>query len=111
MESEPILITGYAKLPQGVAVSEMYPAIALGLVVDPETGEILDVDCSLATQIARDFVKQLMLHRNLKDLEDIEELFNARYFGAARKSIILALRTCSEKFRSIHVGTPDDFIE
>ena len=111
MDNEPILITGYAKLPQGIAASELYPAIALGLVVDPKTGEILDVDCSLATHSARDFVKQLILHRDLKELEEIEELFNSRYFGAARKSLILALRTCSEKFRSIDTGNTDDYIE
>lgn len=101
-----ILITGYAPLPQGMAASELYTTIALGLVVDRETGEILDVDCSLVTKIARDFVRQLVLHKNLNDLEAIEEAFNTRYFGSARKSLILAARTCSEKFRRI--GSQED---
>lgn len=109
MESQTILITGYAKLPQGIAATEIYPAIALGLVVDRETGEVLDVDCSLVTQIARDFVKDLILHRNLKESEEIEALFNARFFGSARKSLILALRTCSEKYRAL--TGPGDYLE
>lgn len=106
MENREILITGYAKIPQGLAASELYTTIALGLVVDRETGEILDVDCSLVTQIARDFVKQLIQHKNLNGLEDIEEAFNTRYFGSARKALILAARICSEKFHSI--GTDDE---
>lgn len=109
MENREILITGYAKLPQGLAASEIYTTIVLGLVVDRETGEILDVDCSLVTQIARDFVKQLVMHKNLNDLDGIEEAFNTRYFGSARKALILAARICSEKYRGI--GTGEDILD
>lgn len=109
MDNREILITGYAKLPQGLPASDMYTTIALGLVVDRETGEILDVDCSMATQIARDFVKQLLQHQNINELEGIEEAFNTRYFGSARKSLILAVRACSEKYRKI--GTEDETYE
>lgn len=109
MENREILITGYAKISQGLAASELYTTIALGLVVDRETGEILGVDCSMVTQIARDFVKQLLLHKNLNELEAIEEAFNTRYYGSARKALITAARICSEKYRGI--GTEDEFIE
>lgn len=109
MENSEILITGYAKIPQGLAVSDLYTTIALGLVVDRNTGEILDVDCSLVTQIARDFVKQLVLNKNLNELEVIEEAFNTRYFGSARKALILAVRICLEKYRKI--GTDDEILD
>lgn len=109
MENREILITGYADVPQGNAASELYTTIALGLVVDRLTGEILDVDCSLVTQIARDFVKQLVLHKNLNELELIEEAFNTRYFGSARKALIMAVRICSEKFRRI--GADDEILD
>lgn len=106
MENNEILITGYAKIPQGLAASELYTTIALGLLVDRNTGQILDVDCSLITQIARDFVKQLVLHKNLNELDEIEEAFNTRYFGSARKALILAARICQEKYRKI--GTDEE---
>lgn len=104
MENSQILVTGYAKHSQGLQGSEMYDTIALGLVIDCDTGEIMDVDCSLVTQIARDFVKQLVVHKNINDVEAIEEGFNTRYYGAARKALILAIRVCSEKFRRIRSG-------
>ncbi len=104
MENREILITGYARIPQGLAASEIYTTIALGLLVDRETGEIMDVDCSLITQIARDFVKQLVLHKNLNELDVIEEAFNTRYFGSARKALVLAVRICSEKYHRISMG-------
>lgn len=109
MDNREILITGYAKLPQGLPASDLYTTIALGLVVDRETGEILDVDCSLVTQIARDFVRQLILHKNLNEPDDLEEAFNARYFGSARKALILAARICAEKYRKI--GTNEESLE
>lgn len=101
MEAQEILITGYAKVPQGLAASELYTTIALGLLVNKSTGEILDVDCSLVTQIARDFVRQLIIHKNLNELDVIEEALNARYFGSARKALIMALRSCLEKYQGI----------
>ncbi len=104
MEGSQILVTGYAKHTQGLPGSEIYDTIALGLVIDCDSGEIMDVDCSLVTQIARDFVKQLVAHKNIKDLDAIEEAFNTRYYGAARKALIVAIRACSEKYRRICSG-------
>jgi len=106
VETQEILITGYAKVPQGLAASELYTTIALGLLVDKNTGEILDVDCSLVTQIARDFVKQLIIHKNLNELDVIEEALNTRYFGSARKALILAVRACLDKYQAI--GTEEE---
>lgn len=104
MENSQILVTGYAKHTQGLSGSEIYDTIALGLVIDCDSGQIVDVDCSLVTQIARDFVKQLVIHKNINDVDAIEEAFNSRYYGAARKALILAIRVCSEKYRRICAG-------
>ncbi len=104
MNRSEVLITGYAKHSQGLPGSELYDTIALGLLIDSDSGKILDVDCSLVTQIARDFVKRLVIDKNLNEIDTIEEAFNTRYYGAARKALILATRTCSEEFRRIRWG-------
>lgn len=98
MDSNDIFITGYAKLPQGITAKELYTVIAVGIVIEKKSGVILSSDCSLATQLARDFVSSLIVGSNLNDIEYLESKFKDRYHGSARKAIISALRTCSEKY-------------
>lgn len=101
MEVNEVFVTGYAKLPQGITAKELYSIIAVGLLLDEDSGEIIDADCSLVTSVARNFVKKLLVGRNIEDLEEIEELFNQKYHGSARKALISAIRTCNEKFKQL----------
>lgn len=103
LDDNQIFITGYAKLPQGITAAELYHIIAVGIIVDGDTGEIFDVDCTLVTRVAREYVKKLCVGRTIDDMEVIEKAFNEKYFGSARKALISALRTCSEKFKQRHI--------
>jgi hypothetical protein len=101
MERTEIFVTGYAKLPQGITAAELYSIIAVGMMVDRNTGVIADVDCTLATEMGKNFVKSLVVGKNLNEVEAIDAEFNENYFGSAKKALISAIRTCNEKFRQI----------
>lgn len=101
METNEILITGYAKLPQGITAKELYSVIAVGLIVEKNSGVIIDSDCSLATVLAKDFVKKILVSTNINDVESIEKKFKKYYYGSARKAIISAVKTCAEKYKQI----------
>lgn len=96
-----VFVTGYAKLPQGITASELYTVICVGLLVDKETGIILDAECSLVTSLARRIFKELVVNHNLKDIEEIEAGFIKHYYGSAKKALVSAMRTCHEKFNQI----------
>jgi hypothetical protein len=96
-----VFVTGYAKLPQGITASELYTVICVGLLVDRNTGIILDAECSLVTSLAKRVFKSLVVDRDLKDIEMIEQGFIDQYFGSAKKALISAMRTCHEKFNQI----------
>lgn len=101
MEQDGILITGYAKFPQGITAHELYSVIALVLVVKKQSGVIIDADCSLATELTRNFVKALLIGCTLNDLAGIEKSLKAYYYGSARKAILSAVKNCAEKYRQI----------
>lgn len=101
MDSNEIFVTGYAKLPQGITAAELYSIIAVGMIVNKETGLILDVDCTLATEMGKNFVKRLVVGKNINEVEGIDNAFNEMYYGSAKKALISAIRTCNEKFRQI----------
>ncbi len=101
MQNNQIFISGYAKLPQGITAAELYTVIAVGMVIDKVTGEILEVDCTLSTDVAKCFVKRLLVGQNLNDLESIEATFSESYFGSAKKALLSAIRIANERFLNI----------
>jgi hypothetical protein len=104
MEPNGILITGYAKLPQGITAKELYSVIVVVIVVEKQSGIIIEADCSLVTELTRKFVKEILINCKLNDLEDIEDKFKKYYYGSARKAIISAVKNCAEKYKQICEG-------
>lgn len=104
MEPNRIFLTGYAKLPKGITATELYHVIAVGLIVDKETGIIIDADCSLVTRVAREFFKELVVGKNLNDCQELQVIFKEKYYGSAKKALLSALKTCNEKFKQIIAG-------
>jgi len=101
MKQNEIFISGYAKLPSQITASKLYEVIAIGLIVDKESGKILNADCSLATKIAVEFVKDLLLGENLNDIEAINEKIHKYYFGSAKKALVTAISSCKKKYDEI----------
>ena len=99
MERETVLLSGYARLPAGTVSSEIYKVMALVFVVEVETGTILKAGCTLSTRLSERFVAELLVGKSLlSDLAEMIALINKRYQGAAKKTIITALRIISDKY-------------
>lgn len=103
MSSNIIFITGYAKLPSGITAQELYSVVAVGLLVDITTGIIVEADCTLVTATAKRFFKESLMGVNVTNYEEIEKIFNSRYFGSAKKALLSALRICGEKIEIIKI--------
>lgn len=86
-----IFLSGYAKLPEHTTAQKLYDHLVLVVTADKQSGAILDADCTLATELGRSFIRDLLcgydLHRGAIPL--IESL-NQSYYGHLRKS----LQTC-----------------
>lgn len=96
-----VFVSGYAKLPSGITASELYKIIVVGLVVDRETGLIIDGECSLVTGIAKRFFSDIVVNKNLNNIEEIEQEFIDVYYGSAKKALISAMKTCYERYNQI----------
>jgi hypothetical protein len=97
--TDTIFITGYAKLPSSITAAKLYEVIAVGVEIDPNTGIIVECDCTLATTVGRNFLKKLVLGYNLSyGIDDLLNRFEVRYHGSARKAIITALKIMYEKW-------------
>lgn len=100
LENE-ILLTGYARLPKGITATEIYGSVAVGILANIETGEILDIECSLVTDLARNFVRKIVKGQNLNEFDKIEAIFTKRYYGSAGKALVTAIKRCADKYSQI----------
>jgi len=96
-----IFISGYAKLPSNITASKLYEVIAVVILVDKNTGNILDAECTLSTRLGRDFVNYILIGNNIKDVENISKEMDEKYFGSAQKAVVTAFKNCKKKFDSI----------
>lgn len=101
MKTTDIFISGYARLPQGITAEEMYSVIVVGMIVDRDTGLIKDAECSLVTDLAKRFIRDLLIGKSIDNLVLIEEALTLRYFGSARKALISAIKIAYDKYRQI----------
>lgn len=101
MKENEIFISGYAKLPNQITASKLYEVIAIALIIDRNSGKIINADCSLATKLSVDFVRNLLINENINKIEKIQERFNNYYFGSAKKALITAILSCKRKFDEI----------
>ncbi len=99
MNNNAIFITGYAKLPRGITASALYTVIAVAMVIDEPSGQIEDVECSLATKVSSDFIRNLLVGQSILDYDQIVEVFGHRYHGSARKAILSAIKSVNEKYK------------
>jgi len=99
-----VFLTGYAKLPDGITAKELYDVIALALVVNRRTGEIMEAEITLSTNVARNFISRVLVGENLEDISNIETKIMNSYYGSANKAIVTATKICHSKFKKIKDG-------
>ena len=94
-----MLVTGYAKAPQGTGMYEQYTYAGVVLEVDPGTGRIVDADFTAVTALARDFFKRIVCGHRLGDGFD-ELLVGVRehYIAPSGNAIITALKAANIRF-------------
>jgi hypothetical protein len=96
-----IYIIGDAKTSSNNPITQKYNAFFIGLVIDRDSGLIVDADCSTTIQLTEKFVKSLFLGKSMTDTERVSKEIEARYFGSSQKALIVAFKNASIKYQQI----------
>lgn len=86
-----VFLSGYAKLPENTTAQKLYNHLVLVVTAEVPSGSVLDADCTMATDLGRRFIHNLLTGYDLNRGPDplLEEL-SRTYYGHLRK----ALQTC-----------------
>ncbi|MGC4378465.1 DUF3870 domain-containing protein [Fictibacillus sp. Mic-4] len=94
-----VMLAGHAKLPQGMAASDVYHTLTVTLEADLKYWVIIDASCTLATGHAQDFLGQLLKGHSLLDgVEPIVEAIGSHYYGKAQSALIAAIKDAYKQY-------------
>lgn len=100
-----VLISAYAKLPANTAAEEVYKVLALAVLVDLDSATVVQADCSMVTELARNYVSQLIVGYDLsRGVDGLLDRFEQRYHGAAKKALETALKSICKKYEELQQG-------
>src|SRR5215469_14229697 len=100
-----VLVTGVAKISQDDPIASSYEVFFVSLVVDRETGVIVDSTCNTARDMTKEFIRSLLVRGNLETgIEDIVAEVQSRFFGLVQKSLVVALKDAHNRFLVLKRG-------
>ncbi|MCL1631765.1 DUF3870 domain-containing protein [Sporolactobacillus sp. CPB3-1] len=93
-----IYIIGDAKSSQKNPITLRFNQFFIGIVIDQDSGRIVDADCSATIMLTVRFVRSLFIGRLMEDPEILVDL-RQRYFGSSQKALIVAFGDALKKYR------------
>lgn len=98
----PVLVSGYARLPDAVASHSQFDRIGVVLVVDRDTGEVIGAEPTLLTTLAKDFFRALTEGTNLyQDPAGVLARIERHYHGGTGPALVTAFRKCLERLTTL----------
>lgn len=100
-----IMVTGYAKAPQGTSMYEQFRHAGVVLEIDPATETIVDAEFTFVTQLAQRFCRGMVIGYRLgKGLEPLVADFRTRYAAPSQQAVIMALRVAVQRYHEHRSG-------
>ncbi|WP_293010609.1 MULTISPECIES: DUF3870 domain-containing protein [unclassified Oscillibacter] len=100
-----ILVVGQAKPSRGDAICQTHGEFYISLVLERDTGLILDAACNTILDVTAAFVRELLVGRRLgEDLAAMEADIRTRYFALTQKPLIACLKDAANRYRAAQSG-------
>jgi hypothetical protein len=94
-----VYFCGYAKLPTNMSANNVFGQITLGLLIDMETGIIVDLSCTLLSPLAIQMVQSYMVNRHIiNDFDNMVSEISYRHQGNAQRPLIKALSDIRRRY-------------
>lgn len=105
-----VYFISYAKLPGSISAGKLHEVVGVGLVINYETGEVIDISCTLITEEAKFFLHSIIAGFNMHN-DSIDELIGDitfRFHGMSQKAITVAVKGAYERYMSWRSDMKDE---
>jgi hypothetical protein len=98
-ELKTVLVTAYAKAPQGTAMYEIYKHAGIILEIDSATHTIVDAEFTVIADLTKSFFKRMMVGYDLSNgVDDLVKRIESHYFAPSTNSIVVALKAAYKRY-------------
>ncbi|QUG43082.1 DUF3870 domain-containing protein [Psychrobacillus sp. INOP01] len=94
-----LLVTAYAKAPQGTAMYEIYKHAGIVLEIDKLTHKIVDAEFTFITELAQNFFKRMLINFDFTmDINILIERIEEHYMAPSSGAVIVALKSAQKRY-------------
>ncbi len=94
-----LLVTAYAKAPQGTAMYEIYKHAGIVLEIDKQTHKIVDAEFTFITELAQNFFKRMLIDFDFTtDINILIERIEEHYMAPSSGAVIVALKSAQKRY-------------
>ncbi|MDF2040215.1 DUF3870 domain-containing protein [Bacillus sp. CMF12] len=96
-----VYIIGDSKTSLNNPIMQKYNGFFIGLVIDRETDEIVDAECSSTINLTSLFIKSIFVGKSILEADKVMEDIESRYFGSSQKALMVAFKNAHIKYTQI----------
>lgn len=94
-----VLVTAYAKSPQGTSMHEVYKYSGIVLEIDKATHKIVDAEFTFITKLAQRFFKKMLVGFDMtSNIDSMIERIESHYFAPSSGSVAVALKSAQKRY-------------
>lgn len=94
-----VLVTAYAKAPQGSAMYEVYKHAGIVLEINSSNHKIINAEFTFITDLAQDFFKRMIIGFDMSsDIQELVDYIEEHYFAPSTTSVIVALKAAHKRY-------------
>jgi len=97
---ETVYFISYSRLSKSIPAGKLLDVVGVGLIIHQETGVIEDISCTLLTEEAKLFLKDIIIGFNLhtQPIETLIKNVTERYHGMSQKAVCVAINDAYERY-------------
>ena len=101
-ENNTILVVGQAKPSKDDAIYNLHGEFYISLVLDRESGRILDMDCKTILEVTKNFVASMLIGKSIRDdVKALELEIKERYFALTQKPLIACIKDAHNRYMMV----------
>lgn len=101
-ENNTILVVGQAKPSKDDAIYNLHGEFYISLVLDRESGRILDMDCNTILEVTKNFVASMLIGKSIRDdVKAMELEIKERYFALTQKPLIACIKDAHNRYMMV----------
>ena len=91
-----ILVVGQAKPSKEDAIYNLHGEFYISLIVERDTGKILELDCNTILEVTKQFVASMFVGKSLRT--DVPLIERERYFALTQKPLIACMKDACNRY-------------